>query len=97
MAELRKFKVKQVCPLCRAPLPPGPEKLFEEGIRRYMVVHRLVQRGEATWSVLPARAQRDLDEAFIEWRAAAEQGHADAQYNLGSFSLTGGILAQDNK
>ena len=31
---LRSFGMKQVCPLCRAELPPGPEKLFEEAARR---------------------------------------------------------------
>ena len=50
MVELRKYKLKQVCPLCRAPLPPGPEKQFEEAIRLFIKVHRLIKRGVATWS-----------------------------------------------
>ena len=97
VTELRKFKLKQVCPLCRAPLPPGSEKLFVEAIQRYMVVHQLVERGEATWSTLPAKAQSDLDEAITGLRAAAEQGLADAQHTLGEFYMTGLILAQHDK
>ena len=32
--QLRDFGVRSVCPLCRAPLPPGPEKLADEATRR---------------------------------------------------------------
>ena len=35
---LRAFGVKQFCPMCRTELPPGPEKLFEEATRLYMVI-----------------------------------------------------------
>jgi len=28
------FGIKQVCPICRVDLPPGPEQLFEEATRR---------------------------------------------------------------
>ena len=31
VAGLRKFGVAQACPICRAELPPGPEKLHDEG------------------------------------------------------------------
>ena len=40
MTKLRKFGVEQSCPLCRAPLPAGPEKLFEESTRRFIVFER---------------------------------------------------------
>ena len=42
---LRSFGIKQVCPICRVDLPPGPEQLFEEATRRYFDVHRLLGRG----------------------------------------------------
>ena len=33
VAELRLKGVSETCPLCRSPLPPGPEKLWELGFR----------------------------------------------------------------
>ena len=32
---LRHFGMNNLCPLCRAELPPGPEKLYEEAVLRY--------------------------------------------------------------
>ena len=78
VAELRKFGVKQACPLCRTPLPPGPEKVFDEATRRYMVLSQLVERGYESWSDLPASSQRELDAVLTGWRAVADQGLAEA-------------------
>ena len=36
VGKLREFGIKQVCPLCRADLPPGPEQLFEDAMRLYI-------------------------------------------------------------
>jgi len=83
VAEMRKFGVQQVCPLCRIPLPPGPENVCEHATLRYMVISCLVEAGRASWSTLPDWAQREMDTAIAEWRAAAEQGLARAQYHLG--------------
>ena len=41
---LRSFGIKQVCPMCRAELPPGPEQLFEEAMRRYFELKRRVDQ-----------------------------------------------------
>ena len=41
VAGLRAFGVSQVCPLCRADLPPCPDQLCDAACRRYFV---LVQR-----------------------------------------------------
>jgi hypothetical protein len=84
VAELRKFGVKQACPLCRAPLPPGPEKLHEEATRRYFVVNRRVERGKASWGALTKTEQQEMNAVVDGWRAAAAQGHAMAQFALGS-------------
>jgi len=54
VAELRKFGLQQLCPLCRAPLLPGPEQDCLETFRRFMVIYRMVERGNASWSTLPA-------------------------------------------
>jgi len=83
VSELCKFGVQQVCPLCRIPLPPGPEKVCEEATRRYMVIDRLVETGRASWSALPDWAQREVDAAVAGWRAAANQGLARAQFIFG--------------
>ena len=48
-----------------------------------MVVDRLVERGHASWSALPKSAQQDLSSAIRGWRAAADEGLAYAQFNLG--------------
>jgi len=94
--ELRKFGVMQVCPLCRTPLSPGPEKTYEEAARRYITVQRLVERGYASWDSLPAPAQQDIDTALSEWRAAAEEGHAQAQLSLGAMYSADHAVAPDD-
>ena len=43
--ELRNVGVTQTCPLCRTALPLGPEKLYDDGARRYLLVARLVEQG----------------------------------------------------
>ena len=96
VAQLRKFGVKQVCPLCRTPLPPGPERVFEDATRRYMVILRLVERGHASWSALPASAQSHLDAAVTGWQTAADEGLVSAQYAMGIAFDKGRGVAQCN-
>lgn len=74
VTKLRKFGVEQSFPLCRAPLPAGPEKFFEEATRRFIVFERKVARVEASWFNLPQSAQRELDGAISNLQAAAELG-----------------------
>jgi len=97
VAELRNIGVNEVCPLCRRPLPPGPEKVFDEAARRFVAVHELVVRGKATWSTLPERAQLELDAVVSEWHIAAEQGLAAAQFNLGQLYGNGHGVVQNYK
>jgi hypothetical protein len=96
VSELRKLGVKQACPLCRAPLPPGPEKVFEESTRRYIVVKQLVDRGYASWSALPTSAQQSIDAAVAGWRAAADEGFILAQHALGNAYFTGQGVPQND-
>jgi hypothetical protein len=96
VAEMRKFGVQQACPLCRAPLPPGPERLIEDATRRYLVVQQRVARGEASWSALPAAAHQEVDAAARWWRAAADQGHPNAQLNLGIMFANGSGAPQSD-
>jgi len=58
IADLRKFGVKQVCPLCRIPLHLEPEIIFNEAIQRYISGQRLVDGGAASWASLPASMQQ---------------------------------------
>jgi len=83
VAQLRKFGVEQCCPLCRTPLPPGPAKLFEDAIRRYMVVQGVVSRRGSSWSTIPASTRAELDGAISSLRAAADQGSVPAQACMG--------------
>ena len=39
--------------------------------------------GGASWGALTKAQQREMDEVLRLWRSAAEQGHAEAQFNLG--------------
>jgi TPR repeat protein len=96
VADLRKFKLKKVCPLCRTPLPPGPDKLHEEATLRYMVVERRVERGKASWGALTKDEQREMHDAVDGWRAAAAQGHSEAQVHLGHMSYQGRGMAQSD-
>ena len=42
VGELRSKGVSETCPLCRAPLPPGPEKLFELAVQVRVKLTRAV-------------------------------------------------------
>jgi TPR repeat protein len=90
------FGVEQACPLCRVALPRGPEKVFDEATRSFVLVGLLVERGYASWSTLPEWAQEELDGALSGLRAAADQGFAAAQYNLGVIYEEGhGVVRND--
>ena len=92
---LRSFGIKQVCPICRVDLPPGPEHLFEEATRRYFDFQRRMDRGEASWGALTKTKQREMDEVLRLWRSAAEQGHPGGQCNLGLMYENGQGVKQD--
>jgi len=94
--ELRKFGVRQTCPLCRTPLSLGPEQFFEKATRRCMVIDRMAARGEASWCALPASAQAEINAAVTEWQGAAEQGYAMAQQNLGCVLTNGYGVARND-
>ena len=56
VVELREKGVSETCPLCRAPLPPGPEKLYElaQRVRVKLKIQRAVQRPDNSWPPLSA-------------------------------------------
>ena len=96
VAELRKLGVKQVCPLCRVPLPPGAGKDFEDATLRYSVVCCLVEQGRLSWSNLPAQMARDMKAVIKVWQAAANGGNLEAQHNLGVMFSNGQSVAQSD-
>ena len=72
VVELREKGVSDTCPLCRAPLPPGPEKLFELGYRVWWKLARAVgSNGE--WPLLSASQQEEMDGAIVMLQEAMDQ------------------------
>ena len=72
VAELRAKGVSDTCPLCRAPLPPGPKKLWELGVAAWLKIVRAVG-SNAAWPPLSAPQQRKMDGAIVMLQEAADQ------------------------
>jgi len=94
---LRKHGVLQACPLCRADLPPGPEKLSEDATRMYFSLERKVKCGKASWHTLTASQKKVMAEVVAMWTTAAHQGLAQAQFSLGTIYHHGQGVKQDLK
>ena len=74
VSELRSKGVSQACPLCRAPLPPGPEKLYELGSRVWLKIQRTVDPNFThTWPPLSASQQEEMDGAIVMLQEAMDQ------------------------
>ena len=70
------------CPLCRKPLPPGPDKLHDLGWRIYAKIMAVVDPDwGADWdnTTLSSAQQRGMDQSRALLLEAAAQGHMDAQ------------------
>ena len=72
MVELRAKGVSDTCPLCRAPLPPGPEKLWELGLAVWWKIVRAVG-SDCVWPPLSVSQQRKMDGAIVMLQEAADQ------------------------
>ena len=74
VVELREKGVSQACPLCRAPLPPGPEKLFELAARvRAKLMQALDPYRRGPWPPLSASQQEEMDGAIVMFQEAMDQ------------------------
>ena len=100
--DLRQKGVDKSCPLCRKPLPPGPEKLFDLGYGMYSKIKGEVDRGRPQsemrdpWPALSSKQQREVDEAVAMMREAADQGHMGAQGHCGNvYGLGRGVVKND--
>ena len=64
--ELRQKGVDRSCPLCRKPLPPGPDKLFDLGHGMYMKIKGAIDRSRpgvddrTPWPALLGEQQREI-------------------------------------
>ena len=77
VSELRAKGVSQACPLCRAPLPPGPEKLYELGLRVRSKVQAAVSGTDREWPPLSASQQEEMDGAIVMLQEAMDQVRVD--------------------
>ena len=74
LAELRAKGVSDSCPLCRAPLPPGREKLFELGARVWLKFDRGTSpEHRGVWDKLTASQQEEMDGAIVMFQEAMDQ------------------------
>jgi len=76
VVELRAKGVSETCPLCRAPLPPGPEKLFELGYRVWAKLGCAMfvdGTGDGRWRELSASQQGEMDGAIVMLQEAMDQ------------------------
>ena len=71
VSELRAKGVSQACPLCRAPLPPGPEKLFELAMLVWLKMMKAL--GPSPWPLLSASQQKEMDGAIVMFQEAMDQ------------------------
>ncbi len=101
--ELRQKGVDKSCPLCRQPLPPGPDKLFDLGYGMYSKIKGEVDRGRPgvadtdPWPALSTERQREMNEAVAMLRESADQGHMEAQAYCGDLYLCGHGVAKDER
>ena len=76
VVELRSKGVSETCPLCRSPLPPGPEKLYELGYRVWVKLNRTAAesgRHDGKWRALSASQQSEMDGAIVMVQEAMDQ------------------------
>ena len=68
--------VSETCPLCRSPLPPGPEKLWELGFRMWAKLDRALKvsgEHDGRWRELSASQQGEMDGAIVMLQEAMDQ------------------------
>jgi len=94
---LRRFGVQQVCPLCRAELPPGPEKLFERAARQYLALERRQQMPGQKWESMMQADRKEAKEITGALRQAAAEGYAPAQTLLAFMYVLGQGVRQSNE
>ena len=100
VAQLREKGAAQTCPVCRKPLPPGPDKLFDLGYRMYARIFAEIDLDRnASWGDLSLSPdqQRQMDQSRALLREAADQGHMMAQGLCGDLYGFGRGVARDDR
>ena len=103
LEELREKGVDKSCPLCRKPLPPGPDKLFDLGYGMYMKIKGAIDRSRpgvdhmTPWPALSDKQRCEMDQAVAMLREAANQGHMNAQAHCGNLYNFGWGVAKDDR
>ena len=101
--ELRQKGVDKSCPLCRKPLPPGPDKLFDLGYGMYSKIKGAIDRGRPEadrlkpWPALTDEQQSEMDHAVAMLREAADQGLMKAQAYVGNIYGFGDGVAKNDR
>jgi len=72
VVELRAKGVSDSCPLCRSPLPPGPQKLYELGLAVWVKICQVMGSNMA-WPPLSASKQVEMDGAIVMLQEACDQ------------------------
>mgnify|MGYP002056500895 CR=1 FL=1 len=74
VSELRAKGVSDSCPACRAPLPPGPEKLYDLAFRVWRNIRNAIDpNNTGTWAPLSASQQEEMDGAIVMFQEAMDQ------------------------
>ena len=76
VSELRAKGVSDSCPACRAPLPPGREKLWDLAMRVWQRLNRALvspNQNDGTWAPLSASQQDEMDGAIVMLQEAMDQ------------------------
>jgi tetratricopeptide (TPR) repeat protein len=81
--ELRKYGINDSCPMCRAPLPPGTEELYERASRILHMADRMLDALPYTYTMRDLKKKR-AEEAEKLLRKALEEDpqHARCHGNL---------------
>ncbi len=72
VGELRSKGVSETCPLCRAPLPPGPEKLYELGVQVVLKIQKALGT-KGSYPPLSSSQQKEMDGAIVMLQEAMDQ------------------------
>ena len=63
-----------MCPLCRAPLPPGREKLYELAFRVWKKIRNAVDpQNQGPWPPLSPSQQKEMNGAIVMMQEAMDQ------------------------
>jgi len=95
VSSMRNLSQNLACPVCRAEFPPGPERAFDEALRRFLVIERRLARESRAWAVMAKEERDEMEAVLVLLRGAASEGHAGAQYNLGVALAKGEGVAKD--